>query len=96
MSEVIMKELEVESVGRPLQNSKYGLGHKISTLHLYFLFTRVKESGSLVSKNIPKMLCSWENGEQIATLNENEPNFNSEKNIYHLFYFHEKTYFGEG
>lgn len=51
---------------------------KISILHLYLFVTSVKKSGSLVSKNIPKILYSWENGEQRAILKENEPNFNSE------------------
>ena len=51
---------------------------KISIPHLYLFVTSVKKSGSLVSKNIPKILYSWENGEQKATLKENEPNFNSE------------------
>lgn len=60
MQEVMEKELERGSLH---------LGVEISTLPVYLL-TKVR---ILVSKNVPTMLCSWENGEQIseqtATLN---------------------------
>lgn len=60
MQEVMEKELERGSLH---------LGVEISTLPVYLL-TKVR---ILVSKNVPTMLCSWENDEQIseqtATLN---------------------------
>lgn len=58
-----------KSMGLPLQNLKYALGHRKS-LDLC-IFARVTKSGSLVSKNIPKMFSSWENVEQILGINSN-------------------------